>query len=161
MQKVCFLVISCLLLIIYGCAQVNVTKTAKGYFEPTNPDEIEILVTVPGQQRPYVELATVTTYHWSTTDTAKMHNSLRAKCAPLGANAVILGSSGIDYKGYFWASGVAIRYSDSVTGAGPAGESVQPPKTDQKGKKVVRYKRAPSKIGEEAKWIPVYESQKP
>jgi hypothetical protein len=32
-----------MLLIICGCAEVNVTKTAKGYFEPTTPDEIEIL----------------------------------------------------------------------------------------------------------------------
>jgi len=97
-------------LIMYGCASVTVTKTAKGYFEPTDPDSIEILVTVP--DRKFVELATVTTQNWSTKATAKMHNSLRAKCAPLGADAVILGSSGIDYNGYYWASGVAIRYTD-------------------------------------------------
>jgi hypothetical protein len=102
---------SCLLLILCSCASVSVTKTAKGYFDPTVPDEIEILVTVP-QQRPFIELATVTTQHWKTQETAKMHNSLRAKCAPLGANAVILSSSGIDNDGYFWASGVAIRYKD-------------------------------------------------
>jgi hypothetical protein len=73
------------------------------------------LVTNPNQQvRPYIELATVTTQHWKTQETAKMHNSLRAKCAPLGANAVVLGSSGIDYNGYFWASGVAIRYKDQT-----------------------------------------------
>jgi len=113
MQKVCCWGVACLLLVLCGCASVDVTKTAKGYFEPTNPDDIEILVTVPSQQlRPYIELATVTTQRWSTRATAKMHNSLRAKCAPLGANAVILGSSGIDPKGYFWASGVAIRYKD-------------------------------------------------
>jgi len=111
MQKICFMGVSCMLLIVCGCAEVNVTKTAKGYFAPTTPDEIEILVTVP-LHRDYTELATVTTKHWETKDTAKMHNSLRAKCAPLGANAVILGSSGIDYNGYFWASGVAIRYKD-------------------------------------------------
>ena len=111
MQKICFLGMSCILLMVCGCASVSVTKTAKGYFEPTAPDDIEILVTVP-QQRAYTELATVTTQHWETADTAKMHNSLRAKCAPLGANAVVLISSGIDNKGYFWASGVAIRYKD-------------------------------------------------
>jgi len=110
MQKVCFLGVLCLLLIVCGCASVQVTKTAKGYFEPTTPDDIEILVTVP--PRPYIEIATVTTKDWATQQTAKMHNSLRAKCAPLGADAVILGSSGIDYNGNFWASGVAIRYKD-------------------------------------------------
>ena len=110
MKKVCFLGVSCMLLIVCGCASVSVTKTAKGYFDPTIPDEVEILVTIP--QRAYTELATVTTQHWSTKNTAKMHNSLRAKCAPLGANAVVLSSSGIDNDGYFWASGVAIRYKD-------------------------------------------------
>jgi hypothetical protein len=93
-----------------GCSIVTVTKTAKGYYEPTSPDNVEVLVTVP--QRDFIELATVTTQRWSTRKTAKMHNSLRAKCAPLGADAVVLGSSGIDYNGYFWASGVAIRYND-------------------------------------------------
>lgn len=113
MQKVCLLSVSCLLLVACSCASITVTKTAKGYFEPTNPDEVEILVTVPSQQvRPYIELATVTTQKWKTQATAKMHNSLRAKCAPLGANAVVLGSSGIDNKGYYWASGVAIRFKD-------------------------------------------------
>jgi len=110
MRNVCCWAVLCLLLVLCGCTSVTVTKTAKGYFEPTNPDDIEILVTVP--PRPYIELATVTTQKWSTRATAKMHNSLRAKCAPLGATAVILGSSGIDPDGYFWASGVAIRYKD-------------------------------------------------
>ena len=111
MQKLCLLSISCILLIICGCASsISVTKTAKGYFEPTTPDEVEILVLAP--QRPYVELATVTTQKWETNVTAKMHNSLRAKCAPLGADAVILISSGFDKDGYYWASGVAIRYKE-------------------------------------------------
>lgn len=112
MQKICFIVMSCMVLTLCSCASVNVTKTAKGYYDPTTPDEVEILVTVPHFISPYNELATVTTQHWKTQETAKMHNSLRAKCAPLGANAVILGSSGIDYNGYFWASGVAIRYKN-------------------------------------------------
>ena len=106
--------LSCVILfIVCGCAAVTVTKTAKGYFTPTDPDEIEILVTIPNRNsRDFVELATVTTQKWRTNATAKMHNSLRAKCAPLGANAVILGSSGIDADGYFWSSEVAIRYTD-------------------------------------------------
>ena len=110
MKKMCLYSMSCVLLIACGCASVTVTKTAKGYFPPTDPDEVEILVTIP--DRDFIELATVTTKNWSTNATAKMHNSLRAKCAPLGANAVVLGSSGIDYNGYFWASGVAIRFKD-------------------------------------------------
>ncbi len=110
MKKVWRFAIPCIFLVVCGCASVTVTKTAKGYFEPTDPDEVEILVTVP--VRGFEEIATVTTQRWSTKATAKMHNSLRAKCAPLGADAVILGSSGIDYNGYYWASGVAIHYKD-------------------------------------------------
>jgi len=110
MKKMCLFSLSCVLLMACGCASVSVTKTAKGYFQPTDPDEIEILVTVP--DRGFIELATVTTQKWSAGATAKMHNSLRAKCAPLGANAVVLGSSGFDRYSYFWASGVAIRYKD-------------------------------------------------
>lgn len=110
---------SLILLMVSGCASVTVTKTAKGYYAPTDPDEIEILVTVPERSdRDFIEIATVTTQKWSTKKTAKMHDSLRAKCAPLGANAIILGSSGIYHSGfflaggYFWTSGVAIRYED-------------------------------------------------
>ena len=113
MKKIWLIGMICTMLLISGCANITVTKTAKGYFAPTDPDEVEILVTVPDRQsREFIELATVTTRNWSTNATAKMHNSLRAKCAPLGAHAVILGSSGIDYNGYFWASGVAIRYKE-------------------------------------------------
>ena len=111
MKKIFILSSICVLLITCGCASVvSVTKTGKGYFSPTNSNEIEILVIVPG--RSFIELATVATSGWPVKDTAKMHNSLRAKCAPLGADAVILGSSGIDYNKHFWASGVAIRYKD-------------------------------------------------
>ncbi len=63
-------------------------------------------------ERGFTELATVTTVNWPPANVAKMHNSLRAKAAPLGANAVILISSGISPNGYYWASGVAVRYND-------------------------------------------------
>ena len=110
MKKIYFLGLLCIVLMICGCASVTVTKTAKGYFSATDPNEIEILMTKP--ERSFTELATVTTTHWSPGEAAKMHNSLRAKSAPLGASAVILIDSGIDPGGYYWASGVAIRYKD-------------------------------------------------
>ena len=47
MKRIYFLGPLCMLLIIGGCATVNVTKTAKGYFAATNPNEIEILIIVP------------------------------------------------------------------------------------------------------------------
>lgn len=110
MTKRYFLILLCILLLASGCATVTITKTAKGYFTPTDPDEVEILVTKP--ERSFTELATVVTQNWPPGETPKMHNSLRAKSAPLGADAVILLSSGIADNGLFWASGVAIRYKD-------------------------------------------------
>jgi len=109
-KRIYFLSLLCILLIMGGCATVDVTKTAKGYYAATNPNDVEILMTRP--DRSFIELATVTTTGWSTQETAKMHNSLRAKSAPLGANAVILLNSGIDAKRHYWSSGVAIRYKD-------------------------------------------------
>lgn len=96
-----------------GCATVDVTKTAKGYYEPTRPDDVEILMTRP--DRPYMELATVSTTNWKPNQTAKMHNALRAKTAPLGANGVVLTDSGIIHSGnsnWLWSTGVALRFTD-------------------------------------------------
>jgi hypothetical protein len=97
-----------------GCGmKVDVTKTAKGFHAPTNPDDVEILMMRPA--KPYVELGTVSVYDCNPSDTARMHNALRAKAAPLGANAVVLINSGIDVSGYapvLWATGAAIRYSE-------------------------------------------------
>ena len=110
MNKAMMTVVGIVCAVLCSCATVTVTKTAKGYHEPTDPDEVEILMTVPS--RPFVELAAVSSQKWTSGQTAKMHNSLRAKCAPLGADAVILRDSGIDYYGYYWANGVAIKYTD-------------------------------------------------
>jgi hypothetical protein len=95
-------------LIVSGCQIVTVTKTGKGYAEPTKADDIQILMTKP--DRAFEELATVSTNRWSPGEDAKLHNALRAKCAPLGADAVVIMSSGIDYNGYAWTNGVAIRF---------------------------------------------------
>lgn len=95
-------------LLLAGCAVVDVTKTAKGFHEPTNANDIEILVTRP--ERSYEELGTVTASQFMPQETAKMHNAIRSKAAPLGANAVILASSGILPNGRQWATGVAVRY---------------------------------------------------
>jgi len=94
-----------------GCATVDVTKTAKGFFEPTRPDDVEILMSRPS--RSFVELATVSTAHWNTEETAKMHNAMRAKTAPLGAQAVVITDSGIVIirnSPKLWCTGFALRY---------------------------------------------------
>ncbi|MBA2271217.1 MAG: hypothetical protein H0W20_11575 [Chthoniobacterales bacterium] len=98
-------------LLSVSCATVDVTKTAKGYHAPTNPNNVEILMTVP--TRPFIELGTVTVTNVPVRNEAKMHNAIRAKAAPLGANAVVIQSQGIIPAlggGTRWATGAALRY---------------------------------------------------
>lgn len=108
MRSLASLALSLAILVAAGCQMVTVTKTGKGYFDPTKADDIEILMTRP--DKPYEEVATVSTDRWGAGEDAKMHNALRAKCAPLGADAVVITASGRDYQGYAWTTGVAIRF---------------------------------------------------
>ena len=96
--------------LLVGCAEVDVTKTAKGFYDRTNPNEVEILKTRPA--KPFEELGTVTATGFSPSESALMHNAIRAKSAALGATAVILTEEGIIRGGWGpqrWATGVAIR----------------------------------------------------
>lgn len=107
-----------------GCATVDVTKTAKGFFSPTRADDIEILMTKVNED--YIELATVSTTNWNPSETAKMHNAIRAKTAPLGAHAVVITNSGILRAGSsnrMWTTGVALRFKSR-----PGESSLVPPK---------------------------------
>ncbi len=98
--------------LLVGCASVDITKTGAGYFAPTDPNQVEILTTVP--TKPYTELGTVTISGFQAKEEAKMHNAIRAKAAPLGASSVIIQSQGMIPQGFGtferWATGVAIRY---------------------------------------------------
>ena len=93
---------------ITGCQVVDVTKTAKGFHAPTNPNEVEIFMTRP--DRAYEELGTVIARGFASSDTAVMHNAIRAKAAPLGANAVVVTGTGIDVHDKQYAIGVAISW---------------------------------------------------
>lgn len=96
-----------------GCASayVDITKTGKGYHEPTQAANVKILKTVPDEV--YVELGTVTIAGFRDSDVAKMHNAIRAEAAPLGADAVIIVDEGLlpgAWGGYTrWGTGVAIK----------------------------------------------------
>ena len=103
--------------LLVGCASgVDVTKTAKGACSPTNPNDVEILLTRP--EKSYEELGTVTANGFNTSYSADMYNAILAKVAPLGADAVILTSQGVRPVGganLMWAYGVAIRYKTDGT----------------------------------------------
>jgi hypothetical protein len=75
-------------LLLCGCANVDVTKTGKGYHEPTDANQVEIFNTKP--TRAFEELGELTVSNFPASDTAKLHNALRTKAAPLGANAVFI-----------------------------------------------------------------------
>jgi hypothetical protein len=117
------LAIVCVLALAFGlmgCASVDVTKTAKGFYEATNPNDVEILMTRP--EKKYVELGSVTVSGFDPSETAKLHNAVRAKAAPLGANAVILLNQGLlpaSFGPELWATGVAIRYTQAAPAATP------------------------------------------
>ena len=91
-----------------GCAITDVTKTGKGHLDPTDPNNVEILMTKPNRE--FIELGAVSAAKFEPNETAKMHNAFRNKSAALGADAVIILNSGIDPKGHLWATGVAVHY---------------------------------------------------
>ena len=95
--------------LLAGCATTDVTKTGKGHYDATNPNNVEILMTKPN--RTFVELGSVSAAKFKPKQTAIMHNAFRSKAAALGADAVFIINSGIDEKGHLWATGVAVRYT--------------------------------------------------
>jgi len=97
--------------LLTACASVDVTKTSKGFHQPTEASSVDILKTLPA--KPYEELGTVTVTGFSADETAKMHNAIRTKASVLGANAVVLTDEGIIKDGWTlqrWATGVAIAF---------------------------------------------------
>lgn len=102
------LTVICLTL-LSACASVNVTKTAEGYYEPTDANRVTILKTAP--KTTFVELGTVSVSGFSPSEEAKMHNAIRQKSSALGATSVIITDQGImpgGWNGVMWVSGVAI-----------------------------------------------------
>ncbi len=91
-----------------GCATTDVTKTGKGHLDPTDPNNVEILMTKPNRE--FIELGAVSAAKFKPDETAKMHNAFRNKSAALGADAVIILNSGIDQSAHLWATGVAVHY---------------------------------------------------
>ncbi len=110
-MKIRSILILVLLLTLTACASVDVTKTNKGFYEATNPAEVQILKTLPNYK--FIELGTVTVSGFDSKETAKMHNSIRAKSSALGATGVVLTEEGLTPRGWGtylrWATGVAIR----------------------------------------------------
>ena len=92
--------------------QVVVTKTGSGFYEPTNPNDVRILKTIP--DRKYVELGPVIASNFYSSAFADMYNEIKTKAAVLGADAVILTDEGFIKKEHtypqYWATGVAVKF---------------------------------------------------
>lgn len=107
------LLCSLALSIICSCAgRVAVTKTGIGFYEPTNPNDVRILKTIP--DRKYVELGPVIASNFYSSAFADMYNEIKTKAAVLGADAVILTDEGVEYVELegtkYWAMGVAVKF---------------------------------------------------
>ena len=107
------LLCSLALSIICSCAgRVAVTKTGIGFYEPTNPNDVRILKTIP--DRKYVEVGTVIASNFYSSAFADMYNEIKTKAAVLGADAVILTDEGFIKKEHtypqYWATGVAVKF---------------------------------------------------
>ena len=95
-----------------SCATVDITKTGEGYHSPKPAATVKILKTRP--EAKYAEIGVLNVLGFPARDTAKMHNAIRAKAGPMGADAVIITDVGIvpgGFHGKKYASGVAIRYN--------------------------------------------------
>lgn len=88
-----------------ACSTVSITKTGKGFHDPTNPSEVEIRGTVPKEN--YEELGMVSGNIFGGGETS--YNELRKKAAALGADAVIINNqTPIGMRTIL--NGVAIKY---------------------------------------------------
>ena len=108
------LLCSLALSIICSCAgRVAVTKTGIGFYEPTNPNDVRILKTIP--DRKYVELGPVIASNFYSSAFADMYNEIKTKAAVLGADAVIITDEGFvmptdSSTSKYWATGVAVKF---------------------------------------------------
>jgi len=96
-----------------ACGTVEITKTGRGFNNPTNPSTVDILMTVP--RRPYEELGIFRASGFMKSETAVMHNAIRTKAAELGANAALITDTGLapERPGgtpLLFANGVALKW---------------------------------------------------
>lgn len=100
-------------LLLTGCGTVEITKTGRGFHNPTDPNRVEILMTQP--KRSYEELGVFQASGFTRHETAVMHNAIRTKAAELGANAALITHEGYNAGGTStderlrWAKGVALK----------------------------------------------------
>ena len=109
------LLCSLALSIICSCASgtVAVMKTGSGFYEPTNPNDVRILKTIP--DRKYVEVGTVIAHDLHLSQTRGMYNELKTEAAVLGADAAIITDEGFvmptdSSTSRYWATGVFVKF---------------------------------------------------
>jgi hypothetical protein len=95
--------------ILAGCKgpRIYVNKSAKGFFESTRPDDVEVLQAAP--DRPHFELASMYATRYKVKNIFRINEDLKKEAAVLGANAVVVTRQGQE-KNRAWAAAAAIRY---------------------------------------------------
>jgi len=84
-----------------------------GFYEPTNPNDVRILKTIP--DRKYVEVGTVIAHDLHLSQTRGMYNELKTEAAVLGADAAIITDEGFvmptdSSTSRYWATGVFVKF---------------------------------------------------
>lgn len=100
-------------IILSACGTVEITKTGRGFHNPTNPNMVEILMTAP--KRTYQELGVFQASGFTRRETAVMHNAIRTKAAELGADAALITDTGFAPTSsggtpMLFANGVALKF---------------------------------------------------
>jgi hypothetical protein len=98
------------LLLAIGCAYgTDATRTGKGHFDPTDPNDVRILHEFPSTEHTEIGVVTVTVRPG---ETAKAHNSLREEAARMGGTLVVITASGVYSDGlstYMYVKGTVVR----------------------------------------------------
>lgn len=99
------LVLILLALSLFGCFTASVKLTTNEKFPPTDPEQVELFFEIPN--RPYQEIGIVSA-SWDFGYVLQAINTLRAKAAEVGADAVILRQAGC-----YGVVGSAIIFADN------------------------------------------------
>jgi hypothetical protein len=92
-----------------GCKgpKIYIDKTAKGFFERTRPEDVEVLQAAP--DRPVFQLASMYATRYKVKHIFRLEADLKKEAAVLGANAVVINRQGQEGS-RAWAAAAAVRY---------------------------------------------------
>lgn len=104
------------ILLLGSCSSVDVTRTDRDAFAPTDPNEVRIIRTKPDGD--FTEIATFAASGYSASNAEWMHEDIREEAAEIGGHAALIRDQGMVRLelGLFqqWCTGVVIRHATSI-----------------------------------------------